>query len=498
MINWDVRYAKAVALLPELADEAIRVLEIGAGGGGLRRYLARPVVGIDLDPRLAAGARPWGVAARAGRLPFPDRCFDVVLAVDVMEHLTTDERRRAIAEMARTSRRRVLIGGPLGSFAAWGDAQYLEFRRQRGQPIPSWLAEHMTQGIPPVANLLAILEDLGLDYRLHGNETLVQHYAGVLADEAPFLGQVNATFRAKSPDLPPLGPDERDVPYSYIIDITVTPAIALFSSTPAVPASAPSGGGTISLHCIGEDVYKLPSIPGYTRFFIGDASSSELVATDVCRDDAPCSIGDRRNRYGALTAIYSVWKNGRHGDYVGFCHDRRFFDFLGSCDGVRSTQLATMEDFHHHQQSISAIDCWREALANGAVVIAMADTVQPNVAEHYMHEHFASHYLAAINLVLERHPQLRPFVREQFASGRLYRDNMFICRTDFFHELCDWLFDLLFSLEARITLPSTARQRQALVFLAECLTSLFLGWKFTTGTSRVELPVFVLEESVFS
>jgi SAM-dependent methyltransferase len=497
MINWDVRYAKAVALLPELADEAIRVLEIGAGGGGLRRYLARPVVGIDLDPRLAAGARPWGVAARADRLPFSDRCFDVVLAMDVMEHLTAGERRQAIAEMVRTSRQRVLIGGPLGSFAAWGDAQYLEFRRLRGQPIPSWLAEHMALGIPPVADLLAVLEDLGLDYRLHGNETLVQHYAGVLADEAPFLSQVNATFRAKSPNLPPLGPDERDVPYSYIIDIAITPAFPLRSFKPAAFASVPPGQGTTSLHCIGEDVYKLPSIVGYTRFFIGDAASSELVAPDLCRDDAPCTIGDRRNRYGALTAIYSVWRNGRHGDHVGFCHDRRFFDFLGSSDGVRSTQLATMEDFHRHQQSIAAIDCWREALANGTIVIAMADTVQPNVAEHYMHEHFASHYLAAINLVLERHAQLRPFVRKQFASGRLYRDNMFICRADFFHELCDWLFDLLFSLENHVALPGAAQQH-SLVFLAERLISLFLEWKFTTGTSRVELPVFILEEGVFS
>lgn len=83
---------------------------------------------------------------------------------------------------------------------------------------------------------------------------------------------------------------------------------------------------------------------------------------------------------------------------------------------------------------IGAIDGCRKALADGPVVIAMADTVQLNVAEHYMREHFTSHYLAAITLVLERHPRLSPFVLQQFACG----------------------------------------------------------------TPRVELPVFVLEESVFS
>lgn len=498
MINWDVRYAKAVAMLPELADESVSVLEIGAGGGGLRRYLARTIIGAELDPGMALDARPWGVVARADRLSFPDRCFDVVLAMDVLEHLTVDERRRAIAEMVRTSRRRVLIGGPLGSFAAWGDAQYQEFRRQRGQPIPSWLAEHMRLGIPRVADLLAVLEELGVNYRLYGNETLVQHYAGILADEAPFLCQVNGTFRAKRPDLPPLGADERDVPYSYIIDIDVTPTTPAPSITHPHLFARASTDGMISLHCIGENAHKLPSIAGYTRFVIGGAADCVLAGEDICRDDAPNSISNRSARYGALTGIYSIWRNGQHGDLVGFCQDRCFFDFLGSANGDRSTKITTFEEFLRHQPSIIAVHRWREALTKGAVVVAMAETVEPNVAEHFMHEHFTSHYLRAINLVLERHPRLRYCVRGQFTSGRLYRGNMFVCSAEFFAELCEWLFDILFQLESILVLPDAARQPRALVPVAECLISLFLESKFASGTPRVELPVFALEEGVFS
>jgi ubiquinone/menaquinone biosynthesis C-methylase UbiE len=95
--------------LPSAAPST--VLEIGVGEAqGSRRVVARypdaVVVGLDLpDSELVdawdvLGGR--GVFGDAATLPFPDATFDLVLAIEVLEHLP--DPRRALRELARVAR----------------------------------------------------------------------------------------------------------------------------------------------------------------------------------------------------------------------------------------------------------------------------------------------------------------------------------------------------------------------------------------------------------
>lgn len=85
------------------------VLDVGCGTGANAAVLAaggRPVVGVDPSPsahrlRRRAG-RPDGVRAAAEALPFADATFDLVAALDVLEHL--DDDRAAAAELRRVAR----------------------------------------------------------------------------------------------------------------------------------------------------------------------------------------------------------------------------------------------------------------------------------------------------------------------------------------------------------------------------------------------------------
>ncbi|HVM51688.1 MAG TPA: class I SAM-dependent methyltransferase [Acidimicrobiales bacterium] len=87
---------------------ASRVLDVGTGEGQVARLAveggARMVVGVDPTAAQVAVARqraggPTYVRAGAAALPFPDRCFDAVVACLVFEHIRdVDE---AIAEVAR-------------------------------------------------------------------------------------------------------------------------------------------------------------------------------------------------------------------------------------------------------------------------------------------------------------------------------------------------------------------------------------------------------------
>ncbi len=96
-----------------------RVLEVGVGEGEVTarlaaRWPAATFVGLDLpDPELAANWDGRGFAplfGDVGRLPFPDDSFDLVLAIEVLEHVPFPE--LALAELHRVARRDVVVSVP--------------------------------------------------------------------------------------------------------------------------------------------------------------------------------------------------------------------------------------------------------------------------------------------------------------------------------------------------------------------------------------------------
>lgn len=99
---------------------AERILEVGVGEGHVServaaQYPASWIAGIDLPhPTLA---ERWGnrgvngVFADVTRLPFPDSSFDLVLAIEVLEHLP--DPRTALSEIARVVDGYVVLSVPL-------------------------------------------------------------------------------------------------------------------------------------------------------------------------------------------------------------------------------------------------------------------------------------------------------------------------------------------------------------------------------------------------
>jgi glycosyltransferase involved in cell wall biosynthesis len=141
-------------------------LDVGGSGGMLAEFLGDVRV-VDLR----AGADVH-VVADGRRLPFPDRAFDVVTCLDVLEHVPESDREALLDELLRTARCAVVVAGPYRSPEVEAAEQALrEFHRYCTNGISHhWLDEHMRYGLPSLAWLEDRLRGSGRAFhRLRSN-----------------------------------------------------------------------------------------------------------------------------------------------------------------------------------------------------------------------------------------------------------------------------------------------------------------------------------------
>lgn len=123
------RFLQAVTLQTERAlgpGASPRLLDVGCGEGYVLRRLLKALPGliaqgIDGSREALSAAHVFAPGAMLGhadatRLPFRDQCFDIVVCLEVLEHLPNPS--EALEELRRVSRRHVLISVPNQPFFA--------------------------------------------------------------------------------------------------------------------------------------------------------------------------------------------------------------------------------------------------------------------------------------------------------------------------------------------------------------------------------------------
>ena len=141
-----LRYAPIIEWLKKHVPDAI--LEVGSGVNGITPYWPRSAVGIDLSFAGDENRLLQRLCASATDIPLPDAHFDAVISVDLLEHLPSDQRARAVLEMMRCTREVFFLAAPCGPAAERYDRKFNDiYARRRGLGYV-WLEEHLAHGLP--------------------------------------------------------------------------------------------------------------------------------------------------------------------------------------------------------------------------------------------------------------------------------------------------------------------------------------------------------------
>lgn len=162
-----IRYLPIVAKIRKLGQPT--VLEIGSGGLGIAPYLALPVTGLDTSFVLPFHPLLKQKLGSGTKIPYSSKSFDVVIAVDALEHVEPKEREKVITEMLRVAKKEIIVAVPTGEQSANQDRKLNKaYRKIYGKTFP-YLDEQISLGLPVAGEIRRAMGD---NVRMEDNEPL--------------------------------------------------------------------------------------------------------------------------------------------------------------------------------------------------------------------------------------------------------------------------------------------------------------------------------------
>ncbi|RLF18131.1 MAG: hypothetical protein DRZ82_08800 [Thermoprotei archaeon] len=151
-IDYFERYLYVVRLLLTVerrVGKKLKLLEVGAGSASPVKHYFEDVILLDITPNVRVD-----IVADATHLPLRDKAFDVVVAIDLLEHIPLNRREFVLNELLRVAKL-VIIHTPLvsknGLFnARFYDYLLLKFLESKLESNPStrFTMEHLKYGEP--------------------------------------------------------------------------------------------------------------------------------------------------------------------------------------------------------------------------------------------------------------------------------------------------------------------------------------------------------------
>ncbi|MFT3879146.1 MAG: methyltransferase domain-containing protein [Gemmatales bacterium] len=190
------RYAAITVLLKPLlyawqqTGKPLRILEVGSHALNLLPAFLSPlsieIVRADLEPQYAGDVGPYVTIEKDQQLPFAKGAFDVVVAMEVLEHIPTESRQQAMKEWSRVCSKGILFTCPNGEAVIDQERRAdADFQARHGRVHP-WLEEHERFGRPTADEVQSILKMLNLTCHRFNNSPLSEWLPMLLVTEQIF------------------------------------------------------------------------------------------------------------------------------------------------------------------------------------------------------------------------------------------------------------------------------------------------------------------------
>ncbi len=146
-----------------------KILEVGSGAKGIGEFFNQKFTGVDLTLDENPVHNMTFVQSSASKLPFDNGEFDLVVCMDVLEHVLEKERGKVMGEMMRVvfgkinqksniknqkyrlkikNNASIIIGYPCGQGAVALSKKMYAWFQKRGSGTARWMEEHVSFGLP--------------------------------------------------------------------------------------------------------------------------------------------------------------------------------------------------------------------------------------------------------------------------------------------------------------------------------------------------------------
>lgn len=207
-------------------------------------------------------------------------------------------------------------------------------------------------------------------------------------------------------------------------------------------------------------------------------------------DDTGDNISAKNPNYCELTALYWAWKNLKDVDYIGLCHYRRYFNFQTTYFPQQDCIVKKSIDNLPESFSINKI------LQNKDFILPKPITFQYSIEQQYRLLHINEDLDILQEVITEKYPSyLSAYNYIMRHSNKLSGYNMFITRKEIFDSYCQWLFDILFTVEQRIHISVYPYQQRVFGFMGERLLNVYCyHHQYKTSNHQI----YFIDDKVYS
>jgi len=237
--------------------------------------------------------------------------------------------------------------------------------------------------------------------------------------------------------------------------------------------------------------YDMPKDNMYMPVHVGAEGKTDKDGNPLdlgyTKDNTGENISLKNPAFCELTALYWAWKNLGY-EYIGLAHYRRHF----------SLKKVSKKPFDNVLKLNELLPLTKKY---SVFVPKKRKYYIETLYSHYAHTHYAEHLDVTKQIISEKCPEYLESCESVYNRTYGHMFNMMIMRKDLFDSYCQWLFDILFELENRISdkvKDYDSFQARLYGRVSEIIFNVWLDYKIKSGKIKEseikEIPCIYTEK----